>query len=269
MDKIKLIAVDMDGTFLRSGMTYDRQRFRRLYEKMKERNIKFVVASGNQYYQLKSFFDEFQEELTYVAENGAFIVEEGKELFSTSIPREHVFKVVETLEGHENVDVAICGKSSAYILEGDEKFYEIVKPYYHRLQVVKDFNEVEDQFLKLATETIPSEALRIVKELKEAVGTYLEPVHSGHGSVDLIVPGVNKGTGIKLLQERWGITSSEIMAFGDSPNDIEMLKSVKYSYAMENASDAVKEVASYRAMSNNHDGVLAVIEEYLYNNKLP
>ena len=163
MDKIKLIAVDMDGTFLRSGMVYDRERFKRLYEKMKERNIKFVVASGNQYYQLKSFFDELQEELAYVAENGALIIEEGKELYSTSIPREHVFKVVETLEGHKNVDVAICGKSSAYILEGDEKFYEIVKPYYHRLQLVKDFNGVEDQFLKLATETLPSEALRIVK----------------------------------------------------------------------------------------------------------
>ena len=101
------------------------------------------------------------------------------------------------------------------------------------------------------------------------MGTYLEPVHSGHGSVDLIVPGVNKGTGIKLLQERWGIASSEIMAFGDSPNDIEMLKVVKYSYAMENASDSVKEVAAYRAMSNDQDGVLAVIEDYLYNNKLP
>jgi FMN hydrolase / 5-amino-6-(5-phospho-D-ribitylamino)uracil phosphatase len=37
---------------------------------MKEEGICFVVASGNQYYQLKSFFDDFQDELCYVAENG-------------------------------------------------------------------------------------------------------------------------------------------------------------------------------------------------------
>ncbi len=53
---IKLIAVDMDGTFLSEAGNYDRERFKKQYIKMKEKDIKFVVASGNQYYQLHSFF---------------------------------------------------------------------------------------------------------------------------------------------------------------------------------------------------------------------
>jgi len=53
---IKLIAVDMDGTFLNNQMEYDKERFFKQYVKMKELGIRFVVASGNQYYQLKSFF---------------------------------------------------------------------------------------------------------------------------------------------------------------------------------------------------------------------
>ena len=56
MNKIKMVAVDMDGTFLNKQMEYDRTRFWRLFEIMKIRDIKFVVASGNQYYQLISFF---------------------------------------------------------------------------------------------------------------------------------------------------------------------------------------------------------------------
>ncbi len=53
---VKLIAVDMDGTFLRDDKTYHRERFLKQYAEMKARGIRFVVASGNQYYQLTSFF---------------------------------------------------------------------------------------------------------------------------------------------------------------------------------------------------------------------
>ena len=62
---IKLIAVDMDGTFLDSQMNYQRSIFRKIYQYLKRNEIHFVVASGNQYYQLKSFFDDFQDEKTY------------------------------------------------------------------------------------------------------------------------------------------------------------------------------------------------------------
>ncbi|MBN0350481.1 HAD hydrolase family protein, partial [Pseudomonas aeruginosa] len=51
---IKLIAVDMDGTFLSDAKTYNRPRFLAQYQRMREQNIRFVVASGNQYYQLIS-----------------------------------------------------------------------------------------------------------------------------------------------------------------------------------------------------------------------
>lgn len=56
---VKLIAVDMDGTFLTNNNEYDQERFTRQYEFMKEKGIHFVVASGNQYYQLRSFFQIF------------------------------------------------------------------------------------------------------------------------------------------------------------------------------------------------------------------
>lgn len=50
----KLIAVDMDGTFLNDNKTYDKEKFTKIYQELERKNIKFTVASGNQYYQLVS-----------------------------------------------------------------------------------------------------------------------------------------------------------------------------------------------------------------------
>lgn len=67
---VKLIAVDMDGTFLNPQHEYNKTRFREQYQQLLAREIKFVVASGNRYYQLKSFFDDIDEQIAYVAEGG-------------------------------------------------------------------------------------------------------------------------------------------------------------------------------------------------------
>ena len=53
---VKVIVTDMDGTFLNDAKTYDRSRFLAQFAQLQQRGIEFVVASGNQYYQLISFF---------------------------------------------------------------------------------------------------------------------------------------------------------------------------------------------------------------------
>ena len=85
---IKLIAVDMDGTFLSDQKTYNRERFMAQYQQMKAQGIRFVVASGNQYYQLISFFPEIANEIAFVAENGGWVVSEGKDVFNGELSKD-------------------------------------------------------------------------------------------------------------------------------------------------------------------------------------
>jgi hydroxymethylpyrimidine pyrophosphatase-like HAD family hydrolase len=73
----------MDGTFLNHSMDYNRPRFERLRAMMKARGIKFAVASGNQYEQLKSFFDQ-PDELIFIAENGTYIKDQHEVLYVSS-----------------------------------------------------------------------------------------------------------------------------------------------------------------------------------------
>ena len=59
---------------------------------------------------------------------------------------------------------------------------------------------------------------------RERLKDRLEPTTSGHGSIDLIMPGCHKASGLKRLAARWGITPEQCAAFGDGGNDIEMLR---------------------------------------------
>jgi HAD-superfamily hydrolase, subfamily IIB len=261
---IKLIAVDMDGTFLSDAKNYNRQRFLALYQQMKQKDIRFVVASGNQYYQLISFFPEIVDEIAFVAENGGWVVDAGEDIFNCSIPKDHFQEVVRFLQAHTELEIIACGKQSAYTLKSyNDALKDVAARYYHRLELVDCFDNIEDTFLKFGLNVPDEQIPQMQALLHRELGDMLTAVTTGHGSIDLIIPGVHKANGLRLLQKRWNIDDSEVLAFGDSGNDIEMLRQSGFGFAMANASDAVKAVANYRAPHNNDEGVLTVIEQAL------
>ncbi|WP_414163263.1 Cof-type HAD-IIB family hydrolase [Superficieibacter sp. BNK-5] len=261
---IKLIAVDMDGTFLSDAKIYNRERFLAQYQRMKQQGIRFVVASGNQYYQLISFFPEIAHEIAFVAENGGWVVDAQQDIFNCNLPKAHFDAVVEHLQTLTNIEIIACGKNSAYTLRRyDEGFKAIAARYYHRLEEVDDFTHLDDTFLKFGL-NIPDTLVPEMQELLHlALGDMMTAVTTGHGSIDLIIPGVHKANGLRILQQRWGIDDSEVVAFGDSGNDIEMLRQAGFSFAMSNASPAVKAVARFEAPLNNDEGVLGIIDNVL------
>ncbi|ALB62208.1 Protein ybjI [Cronobacter condimenti 1330] len=261
---VKLIAVDMDGTFLSDDKTYPRERFLAQYAELKARGIRFVVASGNQYYQLVSFFPEIADEIAFVAENGAWVVCEGEDVFNGELTEEQYRHVISHLLTMEDLEIIACGKNSGYTLNRyDERFKKMAARYYHRLQYVDDLRCVKDIFFKFALNLPDMHLLKTMDALTEALEGIMVPVSSGHGSIDLIIPGLHKANGIRLLQQRWGIGDNDVVAFGDGGNDVEMLRHAGFGFAMENAPEAIHKVAQYRAPANNQAGVLAIIDKIL------
>ncbi|MFF6999520.1 HAD-IIB family hydrolase [Streptomyces sp. NPDC008313] len=76
-------------------------------------------------------------------------------------------------------------------------------------------------------------------------------------------PGVSKASTLALCCAERGISHEEVVAFGDMPNDVEMLTWAGRSYAMGNAHPDVIAAASGRTVANNEDGVAVVIERLL------
>ncbi|MEU9759983.1 HAD hydrolase family protein [Streptomyces sp. NPDC047987] len=76
-------------------------------------------------------------------------------------------------------------------------------------------------------------------------------------------PGVSKASTLALCCAERGISPAEVVAFGDMPNDVEMLRWAGTSYAMGNAHPAALAAASGRTATNGEDGVAIVIERIL------
>lgn len=261
---VKLIAVDMDGTFLDDVKQYNRPRFLAQYARMKEQGIRFAVASGNQYYQLYSFFPEIAQEIAFVADNGAWVVCEGDDMFNGEFTVQQYNTVVDHLLTLPDIEIIACGKQWGYILKSYHPSFKLLAArYYHRLKEVDSFTGIDDVFFKFAL-NLPDD---ILAETMIALGESLEgivvPVTSGHGSIDLIIPGLHKANGLRIVQERWGIEDHEVVTFGDGGNDIEMLTQAGYGFAMQNAPENIRAIARYQAGHNNHQAVLDVIDKVL------
>lgn len=98
-----------------------------------------------------------------------------------------------------------------------------------------------------------------------ALSGVVEVTHSdvNDSLLELSALGVTKGTTLALLAQRWGIAQGEVVAFGDMPNDAEMLRWAGVGYAMGNAHPMVLAAADARAPSIDDDGVALVLEELL------
>lgn len=268
---IKVIACDMDGTLLDDKGHYDRERFERVFQALKEKDIRFVVASGNNMGRLAMIFDGMVEELSYVAENGGHILENGVELVHHSLDKADVEAFLAYFAGkHRDYRVLVSTADRAYALEGTSfnQSYDMIDPvqlktFLDRIVFIKDWTDLPtDQPLLKVTMALPEEDCEaIMADFNRHFTGNLTAVTSGYGAVDVIATGIHKAWGLKQLLERWQVSAEELMAFGDGGNDIEMLALAKYSYAMANAPEKVKEAANFLAPSHTENGVLRIIEE--------
>ncbi|MBO4400312.1 MAG: HAD family hydrolase [Selenomonadaceae bacterium] len=260
---VKLVAVDVDGTFMRDDYTFDVARFEKILARMKKSGCNFVVASGNQYYQLRGIFAKYGDEISFISDNGAYVEARGELIFAADIPKAAVNFAVDVCREIPGVGNFMCGVKSAYCERGTvpEDIFNFMRKYMPRMELVDDFKAVDDQILKFALLVPETETYRYYEILREKLGDTLTATTSGHGSIDLIIPGLHKASGIKRLVERFGIAPEECAAFGDSGNDIEMLRYCGESYAMANAAENVRAAAKYICPANNEDGVLVTLDK--------
>jgi Cof subfamily protein (haloacid dehalogenase superfamily) len=106
-----------------------------------------------------------------------------------------------------------------------------------------------DEFLSLARASVGERAM-ITRSSPSAL-------------LEISGPGVSKASTLALCCAERGISPAEVVAFGDMPNDVEMLAWAGTSYAMGNAHPDVLAAASGRTVANNEDGVAIVIERIL------
>lgn len=259
---IKLIATDMDGTLLDDKGKLPKNFFEVL-NKLKEKDVKFVVASGRPYFTLYQGFKPVSDDIYYICDNGAYVVENKDNINIEVMDKNIVKDIVNECAKIDNAEVVLCGTKGAYHINIDKKYTDEIDKYYIEKKVVEDLLEVDDHIFKIAICDIPNSAQNSYKILNEKFGKDHMVVVSGQYWVDIANKNVNKGIALEKIQKDFNISKEETMVFGDFYNDVEMLKKAKYSFVMENANDDMKKYGNYIAKSNIENGVIEAIEEYV------
>ena len=256
---IRLIVTDMDGTFLNDEKKFSNE-FWDIYEKLEQKEIKFVVASGRQYQNLRKNFEKIKDRIIFIAENGSYVMENEKELYSRVLSEDLIKKYVELGRRIPTTNIVLCGKKSAYIESRDAEFTKEVEKYYEEKKIVNNLLEIEDdEIIKVAYCDLTGTEKNVYPYLEKEKDCQI--VVSGEIWLDVSHLESNKGIALEILQEKIGITFDETMVFGDYLNDYEMLQKGRYSYAMENAHEKIKEIANFIAKSNNENGVIEELKK--------
>ncbi|WP_270265315.1 Cof-type HAD-IIB family hydrolase [Lactococcus formosensis] len=260
---ITAIATDMDGTFLDEKSTYDKKYFSILQQKMNAKGIRFIVASGNQYFKLKSYFSETKD-IIFISENGGIITINGEMEMVASFDAKEVSEVLGLLD-ELKIPVVVCGAKSAYTLESvSEEFETFAHKYYENLELLSSFDDLpEDTVVKFATIIPEAELTTVTSTLNNRFKKGIKAVTSGNIYLDIVLEGSNKGAAIKKVLQELELSSQDLAAFGDANNDLEMLEMAGYSYAVANANIQAKEKAKRIIGSNREKAVLSEIEKII------
>lgn len=258
---IKLIVSDMDGTLVNDEKKIDETIYE-ILPKLKEMGTKFVVASGRQYPSLAGDFKEHTKDVVIVSENGAFIMDDGKELYAKCMTAEQVRLCLDAILQVEGLEPICCAKQVTYTRSAEMAAFLSSPRFNYKMEVVENLYAVGADVIKVSVIVVDgSDTVEKYRELRAILDESINLVTSGNGCMDTGIYGVNKGTAVAALQEMWSITPEETMVFGDQYNDVEMFEKAYYSFAMEGAVEGVKKKARFIAGSNNENGVVNAIRE--------
>ena len=259
---IRLIACDMDGTLLLPDGTIP-ARLWPLLDRLAARGVTFVPASGRQFATLAGMFPGRSDSLSFIAENGNLVVHRGEVLLSDSLPFPVVADVLGRVRASDrNLGLVVCGRDSAWIEDGGAAFVAEARKYYASLEVVPDLGVPRGDVLKLAIFDREDSAITADTLLADLADSQ-QVVVSGRHWVDIMNPCADKGRALRALQDALGVSREQTAAFGDYLNDLELLQSAGWSFAMANAHPDIRAAAAWSAPANSEQGVIQVLESLL------
>lgn len=259
---IRLIASDLDGTMLKDGAQILNPEYFDVIHQLVQKGICFVSASGRQFNNQEQLLAPIKDEISFISENGAHCVHEGRTYLERFFDPELAKRVTLTVRSYRDCAVAAACNGFTYLEEGDPKFIPIVdRALKTDLRVVKDLTQVSDPFYKMAVWCDSDNHTRCMefREIfKEDCKDKLRIMTSGDHWLDFNTLGANKGTALIRLTDMLGIRPEECVAFGDQYNDVEMLQFAGESYVVNTSASGMEKYADHVT-----DSVLDSLREIL------
>lgn len=268
MSQIKAIALDLDGTLTNSQKIIT-PRTKDALMKAQEKGVRVILASGRPVYGIVPLAEELE-----LAKYGGFILafNGGKVLnWQTKEEVHNQYLMAEFLP--ELYQSAMAGGMQILTVQGNkiaatnvDDEYVHVESNINKMELIQydDFvHQVQHPINKCLIVGNPPQLALVEKDLQEKMKGRMEVYRSCAFFLECMPLGVDKANALKRVAEACGCTMQEMMAFGDSYNDISMIREAGIGVCMANGEDAVKAVADYVTLSNDEDGVAVALEKYL------
>ncbi|MBM7652966.1 Cof-type HAD-IIB family hydrolase [Neobacillus cucumis] len=239
---IKLIALDMDGTLLNNNgqvSSANRDAIRAAQEK----GVYVVLSTGRSLLTVREHADDLELTSYLVTVNGSEIWDEKRELVERNIVNpEHIQWMWDLSKQHN---------SKFWAINTEQTWHNEMPEDLHKLNWLKFGFTIEDD----ATREL------VLKELT-ARGEF-EITNSTLKNIEVNAAGIHKARGLSVVCSKIGIDMQNVMACGDSRNDLMMIKEAGLGVAMGNAQDVVKAAADWITASNEEDGVAKAIQKWV------
>ena len=274
-DKIRLLGLDLDGTLLNNKKQVnwlDEDRIKKAMQK----GVIIVPITGRPKKGIPESIEKLFHSSYIITSNGAVTtdVKLQKNIDSAYLHSKTVLNIVELIQlQKEKINVEIFADGIGYV---QKKQLDVIKELYRGTHLESYFNisripvnDINSLIIgrndDIAEISIMTESIAIKNKIKKILVGFDDIKISSSVQTDLEINAKNAGKGMALLRlaKRLGIRNSQIMACGDSGNDIEMLQSVGISVAMSNATEEVKKIANYITLSNEENGVADMIDKFI------
>lgn len=260
---IRLIVMDLDGTLLTSEKMvsdYSKDVLRRAMEK----GVAVTLATGRMLLSASYFGRIIGANAPIISCNGALVqaLDATEPLFLRAFSPETVAELLTF--AREN------GWYAQWYI-GDDIYAEDFRPEYFTAyrtvqgfavhEVGEDFSPYVEGVAQVVVRDLAGGVGAIAASIRERFAGRVDPQQSKGYTLDLVPTGVSKATGIEAILRATDIGADEVMACGDSDNDLSMLRLAGTSVVTANGQEEAKALATYLAPSCDEDGVARAIEE--------
>ncbi len=264
----KVAVFDLDGTLTNSKKELT-DRTKRAIEALQDRGVKIVLASGRPTYGIMPVARglNLEQRGGYIlAYNGGVIIDlsTGEEIYSKRLPKGLIEPLYRISKEEECVILSYRGE--VIVTESPEDKYV---EYEARLNAMplegcKSFvGEFDYDVPKCLAVGDPERAAALVERLRGLYGEQMSIYRSEPFFVELVPLNVDKAESLQRLADYLGLSSDDMVSFGDGFNDLSMIEWAGCGVAMANAQSEVKERANYVTLTNDEDGVAEFIEREL------
>ncbi|MCK2216832.1 Cof-type HAD-IIB family hydrolase [Actinomadura sp. ATCC 31491] len=260
MTSPRIVATDLDGTLLTSDRTVS-PRTRDALRLAREAGAEIVFVTARAPRGVRPIAEQAGVTGTAICSNGAIVYDLATDEITESRPLDRAavrHAVLALAEALPAAGLAVeTGRGVLAEAAYTRRLPEDVG-FYRDVASVLDGDE---PIVKLLAHSAAHTADEMIAALLATLTGLAEITQSGDGGlVEISAPGVNKAAALDRLCGARGVGAGEVVAFGDMPNDLAVLTYAGLAYAMANAHPEVLRAVPGRTLSNDEDGVAAVLE---------